>query len=182
MFVYKLFLLLISASTSCAYINNKDPSLKQLELPTIQIPKPKNTQVRQKAASRYVTKDALVEKKKQVVKEHPRATKTIHKRWGVDAHGEEYWYDQRIHTLGNVGFGGAVHAACAAVSTKLIDIVAYDGMNVRQKVRHTNDDAMCVCMFFSPIRCQKTHQQCMAVPSSFLTFHHPRWRGNWRCN
>ena len=32
-----------------------------------------------------------------------------HKKWGVDNTNEdEYWYDSRIHTLGNHGFMGAV--------------------------------------------------------------------------
>jgi hypothetical protein len=119
MFVYKLFLLFLSASTSAAYVNPKDvPSLKQL--PTIQIPKHTGS------------KDTLVEKTKQVELEQHATT---HKQWSTDnAHGEEYWYDQRIHTLGNVGFWGAVHAASAPALTKLIDINSYDGMDVRQKV------------------------------------------------
>jgi hypothetical protein len=55
-----------------------------------------------------------------------------HKRWGVDYdHPNEYWFDARIHTLGNVGFGGAVHAACAPFATKLIDMLAYDGVDIR---------------------------------------------------
>jgi ubiquinone/menaquinone biosynthesis C-methylase UbiE len=58
-----------------------------------------------------------------------------HKKWGVDnAFADEYWYDKRIHTLGNVGFWGAVHAACAPLSTKLIDVLAYEGVDIRQKV------------------------------------------------
>ena len=33
----------------------------------------------------------------------------VHKRWGIDNTNEdEYWYDSRIHTLGNCGFMGAV--------------------------------------------------------------------------
>ena len=57
-------------------------------------------------------------------------------KWGVDnTHPEEYWFDERIHTLGNVGFWGALHAALAPMSTKLIDVLAYDGVDIRQKVR-----------------------------------------------
>jgi hypothetical protein len=160
MFVYKLFLLFLYASTSAAYVNPKDvPSLKQL--PTIQIHDRKNRQSLPKAASRNASKDTLVKKKKRVEQEQHATTR---KQWGIDnAHGEEYWYDQRIHTLGNVGFWGAVHAASAPASTKFIDIVAYDGMDVRQKVRHTND-TVCVFVFFSPIRCQKTHQCGSSFP------------------
>lgn len=58
------------------------------------------------------------------------------KKWGVDNDFEnEYWFDQRIHTLGNSGFGGAVHAAVAAFSTKIIDFAAYDGVDIRKEVR-----------------------------------------------
>ncbi|GAX24110.1 hypothetical protein FisN_9Hh363 [Fistulifera solaris] len=46
----------------------------------------------------------------------------------------EYWFDQRIHSLGNTGPTGALHAAMAIGVTKLIDFVAYDGVNVRKQV------------------------------------------------
>lgn len=39
-----------------------------------------------------------------------------------------------IHTFGNMGFGGAFHAAMAPLATKLIDLKAYDGVDVRKKV------------------------------------------------
>lgn len=58
------------------------------------------------------------------------------KKWGIDnAHAHEYWFDNRIHTLGNIGVGGALHAALAPLSTKLIDVYAYEGVDVRAKVR-----------------------------------------------
>lgn len=57
------------------------------------------------------------------------------KPWGVDnTHPSEYWFDDRIHTLGNVGFLGALHAAIAPISTKLIDHLAYEGVDIRQQV------------------------------------------------
>lgn len=57
------------------------------------------------------------------------------KPWGVDnSESDEYWFDERIHTLGNVGFWGGVHAALAPFSTKLIDVLAYDGIDIRAKV------------------------------------------------
>lgn len=59
------------------------------------------------------------------------------KRWGIDhAEDGEYWFDTRIHTFGNIGFWGAFHAALAPISTKIIDMVAYDGEDVRAKVGH----------------------------------------------
>lgn len=48
----------------------------------------------------------------------------------------EYWNDSRIHTLGNCGFMGAVHAAMAPLSTRLIDDVAYKGVDIRKTVRN----------------------------------------------
>jgi ubiquinone/menaquinone biosynthesis C-methylase UbiE len=53
-------------------------------------------------------------------------------KWGVDnEHPGEYWFDDRIHVLGNRGFLGAFHAAIAPLSTKLIDDAAYGGVDVR---------------------------------------------------
>lgn len=46
----------------------------------------------------------------------------------------QYWFDDRIHTLGNTGLGGGLHAAIAPVSTRIIDRVAYNGVNVRKYV------------------------------------------------
>mmetsp|Transcript_25277 Transcript_25277/g.72786 ORF Transcript_25277/g.72786 Transcript_25277/m.72786 type:complete len:325 (-) Transcript_25277:300-1274(-) len=60
---------------------------------------------------------------------------TERKRWGLDNTNEnEYWYNPTIHTLGNIGFWGAVHAALAPLSTKMIDVLAYEGQDVRQLV------------------------------------------------
>ena len=56
-------------------------------------------------------------------------------KWGVDhQYANEYWFDKRIHTLGNHGFWGALHAAMAPISTKVIDMAAYDGIDIRKVV------------------------------------------------
>jgi hypothetical protein len=57
-------------------------------------------------------------------------------KWGVDkgGHPDEYWFDQRIHSLGNVGFSGALHAAMAPAFTKLIDWKAYKNVDIRKQV------------------------------------------------
>jgi hypothetical protein len=56
-------------------------------------------------------------------------------KWGVDnTCPGEYWFDSRIHTLGNHGFWGAVHAALAPASTAIIDVAAYDGIDIRRQV------------------------------------------------
>jgi hypothetical protein len=60
------------------------------------------------------------------------------KKWGVDdTHEDEYWFDARIHTLGNVGITGGLHAASAALATKVIDESAYNGVDVRQQVSNS---------------------------------------------
>lgn len=46
----------------------------------------------------------------------------------------EYWSRPDIHTFGNMGFGGALHAAIAPVATKLIDVKAYGGQDVRKMI------------------------------------------------
>jgi hypothetical protein len=71
--------------------------------------------------------------------EQSMAVRTNHVRrpkWGMDnTFPEEYWFDDRIHTLGNHGFWGAVHAAMAPISTKIIDMAAYDGIDIRKQVK-----------------------------------------------
>lgn len=45
-----------------------------------------------------------------------------------------YWFHPKIHTFGNTGVLGGLHAALAPLATKLIDAAAYDGDNVRDIV------------------------------------------------
>jgi ubiquinone/menaquinone biosynthesis C-methylase UbiE len=60
---------------------------------------------------------------------------TGRKKWGVDKNeDDEYWFNPKIHTLGTRGFFGGLHAAIAPLSTKMIDILAYEGVDVREKV------------------------------------------------
>lgn len=42
-----------------------------------------------------------------------------------------YQFDPRIHNFGNVGVGGLFHSFLARPFTKLIDLAAYDGRNIR---------------------------------------------------
>ena len=48
--------------------------------------------------------------------------------------GLTYWRDPRIHNLGNVGVGGTVHALVAPYATRLIDRLAYGGVDVRARL------------------------------------------------
>jgi ubiquinone/menaquinone biosynthesis C-methylase UbiE len=48
----------------------------------------------------------------------------------------EYWKRPDIHTFGNMGFGGALHAAMAPIATHIIDVKAYGGVDVRKSISH----------------------------------------------
>ena len=70
------------------------------------------------------------------------ATGTLENSFNLDTlagtneeEAEEYWYNKKIHTLGNTGVTGALHAAMGPISTVLIDKLAYKGINVRNKVK-----------------------------------------------
>ena len=52
----------------------------------------------------------------------------------VSLKSPKYPYDPRIHNFGNVGLGGKIHAQLARPFTKLIDIVAYNGINIRESI------------------------------------------------
>jgi len=43
-------------------------------------------------------------------------------------------FNPKIHTMGNVGFNGKIHASGATAFTKIIDITAYSGRNVRYEI------------------------------------------------
>jgi SAM-dependent methyltransferase len=45
-----------------------------------------------------------------------------------------YWFHPKMHTFGNHGPLGAVHATVAPYVTKLIDVRAYNGENVRDHI------------------------------------------------
>lgn len=47
---------------------------------------------------------------------------------------QPYYFNPKIHSLGNVGFGGFVHSILARPFTKLIDVAGYGGVNIRDKV------------------------------------------------
>ena len=49
----------------------------------------------------------------------------------------EYWYDPRIHSMGNIGPKGLLAAICAPLATYLIDKLSYGGVDVRNKIHET---------------------------------------------
>lgn len=45
-----------------------------------------------------------------------------------------YYFDRRIHNLGNIGLKGKIHAETALISTRVIDIIRYNGRNIRKEI------------------------------------------------
>ena len=50
---------------------------------------------------------------------------------GLSFPPKAYPFDPRIHSLGNTGFRGKLHAKMAPFFTKAIDVIAYGGVDVR---------------------------------------------------
>ena len=117
---------ILSSSGVTAYI----PSVHSHDHALVSIPKPSLT-----VPSAITTEEAM-QGSNTIAPSKLSAVSVSRTKWGTDhEHPEEYWFDNRIHTLGNHGFGGAVHAALAPLSTKIIDLAAYRGVDIRLKVR-----------------------------------------------
>ena len=58
-----------------------------------------------------------------------------------------YYYDRRIHNLGNLGFSGMIHAESALLSTWVIDRIRYNGINIRKEImdEYKNDKILDLC-------------------------------------
>ncbi len=50
------------------------------------------------------------------------------------AHNPLYYNNPKMHSLGNTGFFGRIHAELAAVATKYIDRVSYNNRNIRNEL------------------------------------------------
>lgn len=48
----------------------------------------------------------------------------------------DYWFNDKIHSFGNTGFFGMIHAVMAPFATWIIDQLAYDGKDVRTMISH----------------------------------------------
>jgi ubiquinone/menaquinone biosynthesis C-methylase UbiE len=46
----------------------------------------------------------------------------------------KYYYDNRIHNFGNIGFGGKIHSIVAPYATTIIDNTCYNSIDIRQKI------------------------------------------------
>ena len=45
-----------------------------------------------------------------------------------------YYYNPKIHSIGNIGLGGKIHAEAALFATKTIDNIRYKGKNIRKEI------------------------------------------------
>ena len=48
--------------------------------------------------------------------------------------GRPYYYNEKIHNFGNIGWKGRIHAEIAPFATKFIDIRCYNGINIRNEI------------------------------------------------
>ena len=84
---------------------------------------------------------------------------------------KNYPYNPKIHTLGNVGFGGKIHARIAPYVTRLIDYNAYNGVNIRREIykdlikdyeNHANILDLCCGVCISTPK----HEKCIGIDTS----------------
>ena len=45
-----------------------------------------------------------------------------------------YYYDNRIHSLGNIGIGGKIHSELSPFSTKVINYLRYNNVDIRKEI------------------------------------------------
>lgn len=51
-----------------------------------------------------------------------------------------YYYNPKIHTLGNIGLGGKIHALAAPFARRMIDQISYKGVNIREDIMSDYSD------------------------------------------
>lgn len=51
-----------------------------------------------------------------------------------------YYYNPKIHSLGNIGFGGKIHALAAPFARRIIDQISYNGVNIRKDIMSEYSD------------------------------------------
>ncbi|ALH23113.1 Methyltransferase domain protein containing [Chrysochromulina ericina virus CeV-01B] len=51
-----------------------------------------------------------------------------------------YYYNPKIHTLGNIGLGGKIHAFAAPFARRMIDQISYKGVNIREDIMSDYSD------------------------------------------
>ena len=58
-----------------------------------------------------------------------------------------YYYNPKIHNLGNIGARGKIHANLFYYTTKLVDNVRYDGRDIRKEIysKYKNENILDLC-------------------------------------
>ncbi len=51
-----------------------------------------------------------------------------------------YYYNPKIHSLGNIGLGGKIHALAAPFARRIIDQISYKGVNIREDIMSDYSD------------------------------------------
>ena len=127
-------------SFSVAFQPPENPTgLAGIKVPTI-LKNPPATTPTTKDNKNIITTEMMEQVGKAAAAETLARDGTSRKRWEIGIDGvatdyeDEYWYNPTIHNFGNIGFLGTIHAVLAPVSTKVIDVLAYDGENIRSKV------------------------------------------------
>lgn len=133
-------LLLLIPSTTVAFRAPENPTgLKNLKVPPT-IKKSAKPAAPTTELKNVITPETMEQVSKTIGSKTISRELTLKKRWeiGVDNaatdYEDEYWFNPTIHNFGNIGFLGTIHAVLAPVSTKVIDILAYDGENIRDRV------------------------------------------------
>lgn len=76
----------------------------------------------------------------------------VNKYIPLNKHNNEWWYNPVIHSFGNTGNLGKIHAKLAPYITKTIDVTAYSGRDVRsevsdlvsKRIEETNNTVLCL--------------------------------------
>lgn len=56
---------------------------------------------------------------------------------GINSYNPVYYNNPKIHSLGNTGFFGKIHAELAPIATEGINLISYNGRNIRNEILQT---------------------------------------------
>jgi len=70
----------------------------------------------------------------------------------------DYWRDVRIHRLGSTGLLGHLHALVARPITRVIDVAAYDGLDIRRQLTSEFPADWSLCDLGCGVGCSTCHE------------------------
>ena len=85
---------------------------------------------------------------------------------GLDDSPAEYWFDNRIHTFGNMGLWGGIHALMALLATRLINDAVYKGIDAMDIVSFF----VCFCFVLFVFWFLQKYDYCSAIRLEYITF------------